>query len=93
LTQYLVVAEKEGRRAEDEVGAAGVDMGPARPRGAEHRRGRLGLPAAAAAGRGRRLDEQPVHRSGRHPPPGPLKDLTPSPTEKFLSRRSSDESP
>jgi hypothetical protein len=64
---YLV--EQEGRRAEDEVGAAGVDvdqllLGPARPRRAEHR---LGLPAAAPAARGG-LDGQPAHGPGRHPP-------------------------
>lgn len=65
---YLVAVEQEGRRAEDEVGGARVDLGPARPRGAEHRRGGLGLPATAAAGgRRRRLEEQPVHGSGRHP--------------------------
>jgi hypothetical protein len=65
---YLV--EQEGRRAEDEVGAAGVDvdqllLGPARPRRAEHR---LGLPAAAAAAARGGLDGQPAHGPGRHPP-------------------------
>lgn len=63
-TQYLL-ADHEGGQAEDD--AARVDLGPARarPRGAEHRRSRLGLTVPAAA-RGRRLNEQPGihHRSG-----------------------------
>lgn len=63
-TQYLL-ADHEGGQAEDD--AARVDLGPARarPRGAEHRRSRLGLTVPAAA-RGQRLDEQPGihHRFG-----------------------------
>lgn len=57
--------EEEGRRAEDEVGAAGLGMDPARARRAQHHR-RLGLPAAPGRGRGRGLDEHPPHGSRRH---------------------------
>lgn len=58
--------EEEGRRAKDEVGAAGVDLHPPRPRRAQHRRNRLRLPIPATAGGRRRLGEQTPHRSGRH---------------------------
>jgi len=57
--------EQERGRAEDEVGAAGLGLHPARARRAQHHR--LRLPAAPGRrGRGR-LDEHPPHGSCRHP--------------------------